>query len=481
MTPEPTRDDNAASSDGRPGLRGSRRTRRLLRDLHQRTGELELLISGAVALLLALVPAQVDRIYYRASQQLVGAAEVLTFFGFYYLKLILYILIVTFGIHLAVRAFWVALIGLDSVFPRGIRWNRLSNGPISKAYFRRILPSTRELIVYADGVASVTFAAGFSLVSVFLVSVIGAGAVGLFVVLAAAVLPFDIPVGAVFAWLAISLAILATAPMIIDQFFGRFLVDVPGREWARRLLARLVRVSATMMGFRLFGPVQLTLSSQLGNRAYTAGVMTVITLVLGFFLSWDVLSRSGGGVIATSPWQPIQVGAAGVNPRHYEDRESPEPRRRLIPTIPSEVVDAETFWLRIFVPANPEMDDPALARRCPDAEPLASVGLNRGRQRSFAPADSVAPRIQRVLECTAELWQVSVDGRPVSDPVFYDQAEAGLRGLAWYFDLRTIPTGRHLVEVRRTPGVDEDPEWSEEEREEAAGELPMVFRIPFWN
>ena len=457
----------------RAGLRGSARTRRLLRELHARTGELELLISGAVAVLLFLVPGRIDAFYYRISAQLSGAAEFATFFGFYYLKLILYVLILTFGLHLIVRAFWVSLVGLDSVFPRGIAWSRLTNGPATIRVFRRILPSTRELIVYADGVASVTFAAGFSLVAIFLVSVVFAGAFSATVTGVMILLPGVEPNTTAVTCSAVVVAVGLTFPMFMDRVFGRLLVGDGWRSSAGRILETIVAGTLRISGFQAYGPIQLTLSSRVGRTRFGFGAGVVMVLVLGFFIVWDGLLQSGVGRVGFDPFQPVRVGEAGVNPRHYEDRPNPEGRLLLIPTIQTEVFTEEDPFLRIFVPTDPERDVAALSRACPGLEPLSATGFRRARRRASAPADSLRAAISESLACHAALWTIRVDGIAVSQPpLFYEQSETGLDGIAWFVDLRPLEPGRHVVEVARVEGVDDD------------GEIPVsdwTWRIPFWN
>ena len=45
-----------------------------------------------------------------------------------YVKLILYTLISCFILHLCTRAYWVGLIGLETVFPHGVRWEDTPTG-----------------------------------------------------------------------------------------------------------------------------------------------------------------------------------------------------------------------------------------------------------------------------------------------------------------------------------------------------------------
>ena len=466
----------------RHGLRGSRRTRRLLRELHQKTWELELVISGAVTLALTFIPSRVDRVYYALSAQLSGINEVVGFFAFYYVKLILYTLIASFAFHLVVRALWVGLVGLDSVYPRGIAWTRLSNGPRAKRVFRRMLPSTRELIVYADGVASVTFAAGFSIAAIFVASVLGAGVLMVVGLAVGTLLPISMPPERFAALAAIFLASMLAGPALVDRWFGRHL-DAPG--WRRRLgdlIEWTIGFGFRLTGFQIYGPIQLTLSSRLGPRNYALGLGVLVTLVLGFFLVNDGILASGSARFSSTPWDPPRAGAMGVDPRHYEDAPNPEARRLLIPTIQTETFGEEEPWLRIFLPHNPSIDVDALGRVCPDVEPPGRTGMTRIRRRGVAPPDSLRSGIAEALSCIERLWTVSVDGIPVSDPVFYEQSGTGLHGVAWHYDLRTLPPGRHVVEVARVDGVDDDPDAvPDEDTEVSDSRPPRVYRIPFWN
>ena len=47
------------------------------------------------------------------------------------------ILAMTFALHLLLRAHWIALVGLHSIYPDGVRWDRLRMGPIQRELERR--------------------------------------------------------------------------------------------------------------------------------------------------------------------------------------------------------------------------------------------------------------------------------------------------------------------------------------------------------
>jgi hypothetical protein len=444
----------------------------LLRDLHHQTWELELLISGSVAIVLALLPARVDAFYFAATAQTSGAFDQISFLAFYFIKLTLYTLIAAFAFHIAVRAFWVSLVGLDSVFPRGTKWDRLNLGPITERAFRRTIPSVRELVLVADAIASVTFASAFSLVAIFAISVPWALVFGGVSAVMVRVLSLPIEVSVAVALGTAVVAILLQLPLLIDRSRGREILDRGGGH----LLERLIRLTGAIMGLRVYGAVQYTLASNVGRRTFSAAIAIFAVIVVGVFILNDAVGGSGSYAFTVDAWDPVRAGEGEVDPRLYEGRVDAGQRRLLIPTVPDPIVDDETPYVRLFVPLLPESDPPALARVCPDMVPPSRPGPRLVPRQSRAPSEVEAAQSRRLLDCRARLWEVELDGRRVDEsPVFMTRQDAGLRGLAWFLDVRGLEPGRHVIDVRRSDGA-LDPD-----RDQADDELPRAYRIPFWN
>jgi hypothetical protein len=76
----------------------------------------------------------------------------------------LYALIGCFLVHLALRGYWVALVGADSVFPHGVRWDKQREyGPIQSELTQARVRPLRSFVARADNAASLVFATGFVL------------------------------------------------------------------------------------------------------------------------------------------------------------------------------------------------------------------------------------------------------------------------------------------------------------------------------
>ena len=96
------------------------------------TWEMEVLLSGATVFTLwqlagALAPTTAYLLP-RLTPQLATLGGVL----YIYLASGVIMLGLAFGLHLAMRAYWVALVGMHSVFPRGLRLDGLKGGPVSR-------------------------------------------------------------------------------------------------------------------------------------------------------------------------------------------------------------------------------------------------------------------------------------------------------------------------------------------------------------
>ena len=97
------------------------------------TWEVELLISGATVFGLLQLPAPLHR-WLSIAGQAHGESvyQAIKMFGIY-IQFSLWILIVTFVMHLFMRGYWIALVGMNSVYPKGIQWEKVKGfGPIYK-------------------------------------------------------------------------------------------------------------------------------------------------------------------------------------------------------------------------------------------------------------------------------------------------------------------------------------------------------------
>jgi hypothetical protein len=408
--------------------------------------ELELLIAGAVTFALFQLPSSLDAALAWVEPRTAGVGQFVAYSGFLYAKSILYVLIIAFLLNLCARAYWVGLVGLHSVFPRGVRWDGLgkSAGPFATAEYKRRLSSLPAVISRVDNFASVIFSFAFLIVLTFLASVTILAVLG-GVAWGASTLLFG---GRHASTIVYTLSALLLGPLIlgglVDKVWGARLAP-DGR--AARVLRGMMRYAAWVNGSALFGPIFMTLFTNL-RRGVMLPVFygaVLVALAMGFV---DFVGKMGGFGGGGSRFLPDDMDLRGVETAYYEaSREPGDPTT--VPMIQSDIVTGP--YVRLFIPYVPDRHDPWMARNCPDARPLRSTRLHLRRPGPATPGDDSAAA--RTLGCLARLHAVALDGapRPELQFRFFAHAATGREGIITYIPTAPLAAGQHTLIVQPAP------------------------------
>lgn len=421
--------------------------------------ELELIISGAVAFALLQLPSAVNQAYDRLDPHLAGTLQDGVFIVYYYSTLALYTMIATFLIHLVARAFWVGLMGLETVFPQGVRWEKLTYGPVAKKYYAERLPSLPSLIEKTDNFCSMIFSFSFMILFIFVFSILWAGMLGLAAFLISRLFFGGERLGYIFRFLALLLLLPLVVVGPLDKALGRKL-DPAGLP--ARLLRAVIAFYYRALFMDLYAPIMTILFSNVRKKAIYPLFGAAIFGVLGFFFLSE-LSQRGLFSLDSDIYMP---GEPGVSPNYYENQRREDEVFRTLPSIQSDVI--RDPYLKLFIPYY-RRHNPALARRCPDVKPLREAGLRFERPDANAPP---AGATLRVLHCLAELHRVSLDGKPVPglQLQFAEHPKTGIRGIVGYIPTAGLATGSHLLRAEAVPR----PEPKKGERP------PDPYLIRFW-
>ncbi|HWT17081.1 MAG TPA: hypothetical protein VN581_14990, partial [Patescibacteria group bacterium] len=138
------------------------------------TWEMEMLLSGATVFGLLQLPAALNAMIEPVLARLGGGVGLVASILTVYVGAAVYLLLATFIGHLVIRGFWIALLGLRSVFPEGPDFERLRGGPIARDVARRHAVRTEDEIERLDNLATIVFMFGA-------MAVVGALVPGLFV------------------------------------------------------------------------------------------------------------------------------------------------------------------------------------------------------------------------------------------------------------------------------------------------------------
>ena len=425
--------------------------------LRERTDELELIISGLLAFALLAVPGRVFDAWAVQSIHAEGLVEYALWFGFIVVAGLSYALAIAFLVHLAIRGYWVALIGLKSTFPEGIRWDRIPlMGSISQGFYRERIGDLGLTIDRADRAASILFAMAI-LVALAMVWV-GVLAIGMILasgLLGALFADSERATRAILVVFYVVLVGSSLVPALLEKIASRRTAAGAGTAGLARLIRFWLRAYGLMIPQRLILPVQATLQSNLNGK----GFMVVYFLVIFLTTVFGSLQIVHSARFATLHRYDVLTGEAaeaGMLGAHYESMRSGHDRLLRYPMIPADRI-AEAH-LRLFLPHRPTRDNPLARANC--------AGLEDGRNTAKAQA---AAEIAHA--CLATMWAVSLDGVavPLDDFVLAERRDLEMRGLTGYLAVGDLAPGRHDLQVVWNPAGGE------------RGRARRIeYRIPFW-
>jgi hypothetical protein len=428
------------------------------------TWEMELLISGVTVFAVLQVPGWLQQAYVPLAPQLAQDVFDAVQLLWMYASGAAMLLAATFLMHLVMRGYWVALVGLHSVYPGGIRFEGLKLG----ARRRRIMgaqPSIDARIELADNRATRVFALGIAATLGLVIPALLVIAASLPGLLASRLLGLEW--GFTMAFTVLSALILPYAIAItIDQHLGERQLGWLRRWCGARVADALDRGTARMLrsyessGIAA-GPTMITnlISSHEGQRRTGATIGLLIFLAMAATIL-GTAARYGDLDLHMPPGLPGDGpgAAATLRPAHYVDLQA-EPLARPQPMLPSARLAEGVAPL--LIPYSREHDRWLRAHCVPAARPEGAQG--RAAWRAEAEA-------RLLLACLRLAQPVRIDGgAPLTDWTWSEDPRTGQRGMQVMLPLRGLAPGRHLLEVAPTPGADGSRRQSR-----------ATQRLPFW-
>lgn len=152
-----------------------------IRELFQRSWEMELLLFGFLIVFIWSLPEYVLRWIqiHRLTMEAGYLKGVLVGNGLTFLLVIIYITIFSMIVHLILRAFWIAIVGLSSVYPKGGSPDHFKLASPFRSFFKRRSVSLYTYEEKLENIRSTTFSLNFFLilawVGIFLWLIIGIG------------------------------------------------------------------------------------------------------------------------------------------------------------------------------------------------------------------------------------------------------------------------------------------------------------------
>jgi hypothetical protein len=415
------------------------------------TWEVELLISGVAVFAMLQLPGWLDDRYFSLAPRFGEDWRQPLMLVYVYLKSAALILAGTFSLHLLLRAQWIALVGMYSVFPGGIRWERLRMGPVQREVEAERYLGRDATVERADNRATIVFSIGVTLASTLLSITVAISCIFALVLGGSALAGARIDLGAVFGYFTLAVFAPLFAAMTLDRRLGDRLRE---DGLARRALSSVLRFySRTGIMQRGSNPTFSLLSSHGGEGRATL-VMLGVFLVAGATIVVSVYSgENPRNVGSYSLFPAFSDASRTVDAAHYDDQRDPA-RGGSAPFIGSAI--ASQPYVRLVVPYQPASDAPAVRRGCAEAMPL------RGDARANA-----------LLACLERIHAVALDGKPLA-PLRYElgsDARTDRPALVAMIDVRSLAPGRHELQVARN-GTS---------KKTGKDEAARPWRIPFWR
>lgn len=415
-----------------------------------RTWEVELLISSVAVFAMLQLPGWLDDRMFALEPRVGDEWRMVLLLAYLYAKSAAVVLAITFAMHLLMRAHWIALVGMHSVYPQGIRLDRLRMGPIQRSIEEARPDSTLDAIERADNRASVVFAIGVTVALIIAaVCVSFCGALLLATLLTQAIGWKIDPLKMMVAVFAIAIGPFAITSGL-DQWLGS---RVRPGGMAHRVLAATLRLYTRIGMGRRNNHILSILTSNGGESKMMTVVIGAMMIALVGVSTIYVGMRTGR--MFGSYGQFPQAEALSVDPAHYDDQRNPG-RDGNQPYLQSAVVTGP--YLKLVVPYRPNRDEDAMRSRC---------------VRNGLKGDALA---KARLACLQSLHGVLLDGVPV-DPRYEIASDPRTErpALLAMVDVRALAPGRHELRVARPP---RDPG---NQRNADSKPDPGFDRIVFWR
>jgi hypothetical protein len=344
-----------------------------------------------------------------------------------YLQFSLNTLIVTFVLHLIARGYWIALVGLHSVYPEGIRWDKnTSGGPAYREVGKAKTASTPELIEKADNRATQIFSLGFGMAMAMMVA---SAIVGVMLVILGIVqlAHGDLELWNRVLWGIAGLLLLPfLAAYFIDYQFGETLKRTGNDAWLKKIFALYQHLG---MG-NASNPIVSIYTTNAGVKKTT---LMMAFFMVPFMFVIGLMTATRGVSIDNGAYDGLPKNAVGaqqvVRPEYYASSRGDTYSTTLVPYIQGEMIN-ENF-VRLFIPYQPSRYNELLEKQCPAALTRESAGKGDG------------------LVCLAKLLEIQMDEKPVAASLLGSTDVAtGQRGMVAMIDTRGLSNGQHVLKVR---------------------------------
>ncbi len=434
-----------------------------LRALTEKSWNLELVISGAAIFLANYLPDTVDNMLRYYLENLVMDEDfrkiTLPVLVYSFMKVVAWLLILTFVVHFVMRAFWAGVVGLHTVYTQGILYEQLPwQTSFTQEQMRQRFGLLSDYILRLDRLCNLVFSTAFLIALLSL----GICIAYIFFFLTLNVLPVfvgeSLGIKISMALLGIYL-LLAFLPML-----GQLAMRIPRLAelvWIQRLTTWAVQNAGNFLMPMIYKPMtylNLTFTSQIPKkrllRMLCFGMVIVMSGVLLIFTS-TMLHLVGRTDFSTRDFFAKSRGNYLLTGGLYDNIRSPEDRLPPV-SIPSET--PEGSFLRVFVD-YPKLLDAALSKRC--VLPVLPDSMPKHLKRSLIDSTQIA--------CMTDFFRLTLNDSLIAQPgwMFHEHPVVGSLGVVAYLPTANFKKGKNVLTVQVPSSKNPD-------------SLRVYGQVPFW-
>lgn len=412
-----------------------------LKEISRQSWEPELLISGVAIYLTSNLPRLLAWAFeyyeYNFIPDYEGTEYTLTNLIYAVLNSSSIVLIATFILHFCMRAFWVGMVGLYSVFPHGIDFENLK--PYSdhyKSQLREKLPPLDKFIADLDKTCSTVFSISF----LFVLTLLGVGFVYLIFIfilylfkLALDTATFEQYEPTIYTTLIIGFLMFTFSSAILS--LKRFQKNPK--------IARLQFNIYWGFGRFMFPIVYKTITY--GTFIFYSNIprlRLVLFYSITFFvfialLFFSLLGDRNPDLFEGRDYFSNRSDAHRIRPAYYDNLRPDDVSRRRV-SIQSDII--EGAFLKLFI-SYPKYYDQEFNQFCPKIK--AADSLNVFRRRELLAAQQ--------LDCIADFYQVYINDSLQKNLAYtFYEGEDGLdKGFLSYIPSRSFRVGKNLLKLTK--------------------------------
>jgi hypothetical protein len=391
------------------------------------TWEMELLISAASAFaLLQVLGVQQEAFLRMAVWFNESHMQAMLTPLYLYARIVLICLSGAFIIHLATRAYWVGLIGLNSIFPDGPDFSKFKYGPFQRRLIDASKPDTDALIEKADNRATLVFSFGVGLALIMVLPVLMMAVAIVATLILAPFFGYE---------QAMSIALIAvlgpfivtiTLPSMIDQLLGKHIApDSLVGQGLTKAFSGLSRLSINTSGNAL---TMFLFSRMKGVKsAALASALIGMLLSLVAFIGIPRLAKIATQMDVVSGLEASDYAVQRAGSLEYANRAF----------IPAPFISGRYLDLTVPVPAND----------IPTDQPVCVTAKNEKQRRN----------------CLRQTLAVHIDGKPTALTWLEQKASPGrTMALRAFIDISDLATGQHVLTIDYAAGrKSPDESWRE--------------------